>query len=472
MNGDVIWPKEEVISRKRKYSQISSRRSKTGKIKRKPLKAKAARKTAEYKVEKIIDHGIEGGEHKFYVKWDGWDDDHNTWEPLNNLLNCEELISEFASNQLTQEVLENLCKELGIDESTLTNEVLESFIPSGGFKALPSKCSLQIYLLYLITSPAKEGHTKKMKKGRTCLLKYLLLLKREKQLQKLKDWQDNINKVAIEEAIIKVENEVDLEEPPSGFIYVNDYVPSEGIIIPDDPPIGCDCDKCGFRHKYCCGNQSLFPYVKKGKLNVCKGTPIYECNKRCKCDSDCRNRVVQFGRKIPLSIYRTANGCGWGVKALRKIHRGEFICEYVGEIIKPEEAERRGRIYDAEGRTYLFDLDFNSSDNPYTVDAATYGNISHFINHSCEPNLGVWAVWINCLDPNLPKLALFSLREIEKNEELSFDYMANNNTSNTNTPEKSDTPSRSKLNIAEESSQLSNGQICKCAADKCRRYLF
>ena len=39
-------------------------------------------------------------------------------------------------------------------------------------------------------------------------------------------------------------------------------------------------------------------------------------------------------------------------------------------------------LIDAEGRTYLFDLDFNmGSNNPYTVDAAFYGNVSHFINH-------------------------------------------------------------------------------------------
>ena len=39
-------------------------------------------------------------------------------------------------------------------------------------------------------------------------------------------------------------------------------------------------------------------------------------------------------------------------------------------------------LTDAEGRTYLFDLDFNmGNENPYTVDAAFYGNVSHFINH-------------------------------------------------------------------------------------------
>lgn len=51
------------------------------------------------------------------------------------------------------------------------------------------------------------------------------------------------------------------------------------------------------------------------------------------------------------------------------------------QIITTEEAERRGQIYDKEGATYLFDLDYVDVDE-YTVDAAHYGNISHFVNHS------------------------------------------------------------------------------------------
>lgn len=37
---------------------------------------------------------------------------------------------------------------------------------------------------------------------------------------------------------IAVENEVDFEGPPEGFEFVNDYVPSAGITIPSDPPVG------------------------------------------------------------------------------------------------------------------------------------------------------------------------------------------------------------------------------------------
>lgn len=308
-----------------------------------------------------------------------------------------------------------------------------------------------------------------MQIGRQNMFLYLLTLERERQLNKLKTWQEEMNATSTENAGLTVENNIDLEGPPPGFIYVNEYVPSDGIIIPNDPPIGCDCSEtCTPRNKSCCFsvNQSLFPYRGRGRINVAQGTPIFECNKMCKCDSSCRTRVVQNGRKIPLCVFRTSSGCGWGVKTLRKIHHGEFVCDYVGEVISFEEAERRGRGYDAEGRTYLFDLDFNSQDFPYTVDAATYGNVSHFINHSCEPNLAVWAVWVNCLDPNLPQLALFATREIERGEEITFDYMANASKETTMPV----SPSRPRLTLPSEN----RGQLhhCKCNAGSCRRYLF
>lgn len=54
------------------------------------------------------------------------------------------------------------------------------------------------------------------------------------------------------------------------------------------------------------------------------------------------------------------------------------------QIITTEEAERRGVVYDKQGVTYLFDLDY--VDDVYTIDAAHYGNISHFVNHSVSNN--------------------------------------------------------------------------------------
>ena len=67
---------------------------------------------------------------------------------------------------------------------------------------------------------------------------------------------------------------------------------------------------------------------------------------------------------------------------MEPIQKKQFVTEYVGELIMNEEAEKRGKRYDAEGQTYLFDLDYNDGDCQYTLDAKKYGNISHFINHS------------------------------------------------------------------------------------------
>ncbi|KAB1254058.1 Histone-lysine N-methyltransferase SUV39H2, partial [Camelus dromedarius] len=59
----------------------------------------------------------------------------------------------------------------------------------------------------------------------------------------------------------------------------------------------------------------------------------------------------------------------------------EYLCDYkVVKVITSEEAERRGQLYDNKGITYLFDLDYESDE--FTVDAARYGNVSHFVNHS------------------------------------------------------------------------------------------
>ena len=38
---------------------------------------------------------------------------------------------------------------------------------------------------------------------------------------------------------------------------------------------------------------------------------IYECNKNCNCRDNCKNKVVQHGRQVPLEIFKTENR-GWG----------------------------------------------------------------------------------------------------------------------------------------------------------------
>jgi hypothetical protein len=58
-------------------------------------KAKGGRK--EWEVEKIVDSRIEEEtlEHYFRVKWKGFSDKDNTWEPKKNLANCRGLVEAY-----------------------------------------------------------------------------------------------------------------------------------------------------------------------------------------------------------------------------------------------------------------------------------------------------------------------------------------------------------------------------------------
>lgn len=471
---------------------------------RKQKKIKYTKEPEEYIIEKIVDFKYEDGKELFLIKWKGYSHNDNTWEPIENLKNCPTVLKEFLLSVELQycDKIEQLKEELSfgdlLSEENLTNRLSE--IEETDLSQL--KSTLTVKLITIITLPGQyESYaTELVQDAREILQLYVSTRKRYRQLMKLRQWEEHINQVDKSKKLV-VENIADLAGPPENFTYINQSIPGVGVVIPDEPPIGCECSACNCRSKTCCGMQGgLYAYTVKKRLRVASGTPIYECNKACKCSSECSNRVVQHGRNIKLTIFRTSTGCGWGVKTEQRIQQGQFICQYVGEVITFEEAEKRGREYDANGLTYLFDLDFNSVENPYVVDAANLGNVSHFINHSCDPNLGVWAAWADCLDPNLPMLALFATRDIEVGEEICFDYLqkctdidenetssstvSRDSTSDSNdvtiphgsdagTADNPTTPTKSRFEIRQENmANLRNRTECKCGTMKCRKYLF
>lgn len=44
--------------------------------------------------------------------------------------------------------------------------------------------------------------------------------RRLEQLERLKEWEDEINEATQGKPLVKIENNVDLDEPPVGFTYV------------------------------------------------------------------------------------------------------------------------------------------------------------------------------------------------------------------------------------------------------------
>jgi len=204
--------------------------------------------------------------------------------------------------------------------------------------------------------------------------------------------------------------------------YLDYCIDGEGVHTSDVNCLsGCACTDCFTTQSECsCFNENcdivnaiIAPYDKNGKIMYASSRAIYECNKLCKCSSNCYNRVVQRGMKFLLEIYKT-HSKGWAVRAGEDIPKGHFVSEYVGEIITEKEANKR--TYSLSYHYMLDTIEQNSA--PYCIDAMVCGNVSRFINHSCNPNLENYQIFIDDLNPHKPRIAFFARRDIKKEKKF------------------------------------------------------
>ncbi|XP_051137343.1 histone-lysine N-methyltransferase, H3 lysine-9 specific SUVH4-like [Andrographis paniculata] len=258
-----------------------------------------------------------------------------------------------------------------------------------------------------------------------------------KQLKKSNKFKSRpgmvVNDIAggVETIPIFAVNTIDDGKPPP-FKYVRKMM-YPGWFKPN-PPAGCDCTgRCSGSKKCRCAvkNGGEIPYNHNGAIVETKPL-VYECGPHCRCPPNCYNRVTQRGIKFQLEIFKTESR-GWGVRALTSIPSGSFICEYAGELLEDKEAEER--IGNDE---YLFDIGQNYSDTSvmphekaalvelmeggYTIDAAQYGNVGRFINHSCSPNLYAQNVIYDHDDKKMPHVMLFAMENIPPLKELTYHY--------------------------------------------------
>ncbi|CAA0814687.1 Histone-lysine N-methyltransferase ASHR3 [Striga hermonthica] len=144
---------------------------------------------------------------------------------------------------------------------------------------------------------------------------------------------------------------------------------------------------------------------------VCRVQCI-SCSKACRCSKNCSNRPFQKVKRI--QIVKTEK-CGWGVLAAESISEGDFVIEYVGEVIDDTMCERRlWDMKDQEAQNFYM-CEINKD---FVIDATFKGNASRFLNHSCAPNckLEKWLV------EGEVRVGVFASRSIRAGEALTYDY--------------------------------------------------
>uniref|UniRef100_A0A3Q3EP01 Nuclear receptor binding SET domain protein 1b n=1 Tax=Labrus bergylta TaxID=56723 RepID=A0A3Q3EP01_9LABR len=149
---------------------------------------------------------------------------------------------------------------------------------------------------------------------------------------------------------------------------------------------------------------------------------LYECHPQvCPAGERCLNQAFTKRQYSQVEIFRTLSR-GWGLRCVHDIKKGQFVSEYVGEMIDEEECRSRIR-------------------HDRIIDAGPKGNEARFMNHCCQPNCETqkWTV------SGDTRVGLFALVDVAAGTELTFNY-----------------------NLE----CLGNGKtVCKCGAPNCSGFL-
>lgn len=232
---------------------------------------------------------------------------------------------------------------------------------------------------------------------------------------------ENTSKLEITENQIEIKKEEKYEEIDdpqfvdpnydprlSHFITIKDNIyskASDKVICKINKTMKCDCT-------------ITEEDIKNGELgctdNCINRLLFIECSPKCRCGEFCDNQQFQRHNYSPISVFRTEKK-GFGIRAEADIPPETFLIEYVGEVLNNKQFEKRAAKYSKQKNRHYYFMALRSN---AVIDATVKGNISRFINHSCDPNAMTQKWTIN----GELRVGFFSIRRIKKGEEITFDY--------------------------------------------------
>ena len=268
------------------------------------------------------------------------------------------------------------------------------------------------------------------------------------------------------------------------FNYLNNYIVKSNILNLNKPSLTMTINNPLFNNidsleefklppSYCCSCKSIClpEYCECIKNHQQK----FECNEKCLCNTEaCGNRCIQFGLIHKFYIKYISKMKGFGLFADEDIEEGDYVCEYVGNIITKNEAEKKIHFNHLNQRpNYILQLkeEYHNVIISTFIDSEKYGNLARFINHSCEPNLDFEIIRINSF---IPHCAFFANRKILAGEEITFSYIGFNN-SNISDNNKKKSDEVGKENKTNENNLDNNNSLsykkCLCGSKNCKGFI-
>ncbi|XP_050785986.1 histone-lysine N-methyltransferase ASH1L isoform X5 [Gopherus flavomarginatus] len=175
----------------------------------------------------------------------------------------------------------------------------------------------------------------------------------------------------------------------------------------------------------------------KGCLDDCLNRMIFaECSPNtCPCGEQCCNQRIQRHEWVQCLERFRAEEKGWGIRTKEPLKAGQFIIEYLGEVVSEQEFRNRMiEQYHNHSDHYCLNLD-----SGMVIDSYRMGNEARFINHSCNPNCEMQKWSVN----GVYRIGLYALKDMPAGTELTYDYNFHS------------------FNVEKQ-------QLCKCGFDKCR----
>ena len=189
-------------------------------------------------------------------------------------------------------------------------------------------------------------------------------------------------------------------------------------------------DKLSMNINYCCNNN----ITQRNRIKIQYQTGFEINNPKYDQLNEIICKDCSIGENITLYLKYDINK-HWCVYTKNFIQKGQFIVEFVGEILNKKEFIQRQKIYEKSGINYMLTFGELTMKSGKTVavcqtfvDPFVYGNVARFINHSCDANSKPEIVRYGC---DLPHICMFAIKDILPNQEITFSYGWNGNSSNT-----------------------------------------